>query len=53
MNQNNAAFSNLSTGASFLGTALSVAGSGLQISEKYQKGLGTAKPKTTAPRSQT
>jgi hypothetical protein len=44
MNQNNAAFSNLSTGASFLGTALSVAGSGLQISEKYQKGLGTAKP---------
>ena len=47
INQNNAAFSNLSEGASFLGTALDVAGSGLQIGLNYQKGLGTPSTKTT------
>jgi hypothetical protein len=50
INQNNAAFSNLSTGASFLGTALDVAGSGLQIGLNYQKGLGTPSDNTTAPK---
>ena len=54
INQNNKAFSNLSTGASFLGTALSIAGSGLQIGETYKKGIGVLDSNnTTAPKGTT
>lgn len=44
ISQNNAAFSNLSSGASFLGSALNIAGSGLQIANESRKGT------TVAPR---
>ena len=54
INQNNAAFSNLSSGASFLGSALSVAGSGLQIANEsrggtYGAALRGQKPSTPKP----
>ncbi len=56
INQNNAAFSNLSSGASFLGSALSVAGSGLQIANEsrggtYGAALREQKPSTASTAS--
>ena len=46
ISQNNAAFSNLSSGASFLGSALNIAGSGLQIANESRK-LTTVAPRGT------
>ena len=40
ISQNNAAFSNLSIGPSFLGSALSIAGTGLQTAISYKQDIG-------------
>lgn len=48
INSNNAAFSNLEEGASFLGSALSIAGSGLQTAIDMDRGTQAPKRKGTS-----